>query len=76
MTPQELIIAYLAEIARLYGAEVAHETVLVYEHVWFYLNIARRYSDGSVGAWPIGTSYRRTKLEAMLETLRGRISGA
>lgn len=74
MTAQALIATYLSEIARLYGAKVAHETVLFYEHGWYYLKLDRRF-NGSVSVTFRTSPYRRKQLESMLATLRGRPSG-
>jgi hypothetical protein len=72
-TPAELIACYTSELARLYGDAIAQATELTYEHGWFYLQIGRRFDNGSIGVWPpIPHAYRRGAFEVMIATLRDR----
>jgi hypothetical protein len=40
MTPTELITAYRAQLARVYGHYIAEATYLDYRRGWFYLSLA------------------------------------
>lgn len=75
MSPEELCQAYLAEIARLYGEEMGEKSECNYVHGWFYVNLARKWQDGSVGPMGPANPYRRKKLEEMLANLRKRVTG-
>ena len=70
--PQDVMDAYRAELRRLYGDEIAKETILYYKRGWYYLSMARRHRDGSVGAFTWTTPHRKKAILEMIENLRGR----
>lgn len=74
-TAEELCLQYKAELARLYGTEIADASRCDYSGGWFYINKASRYQDGSVGDGSHMTrAFRRSNVTAMIATLRGRSS--
>lgn len=72
IAPQELMNSYRAELARLYGERIASATHLHYCRGWFYLRLAERFHDGSVGVIGRPVPYRRKALLEMRENLRKR----
>lgn len=74
MTPEELCLAYRAELERLYGKERAEKSHVSHYKGWFYIAKAIRYSDNSVGHVGPVSAYRKKQVLEMLETLRGRES--
>ena len=75
MKPQEVMDAYRAELRRLYGDEIADKTKLAYGRGWYYLNVATKYRDGSVGAIGPGDPMRKAELIKRTENLRKRRTG-
>lgn len=75
MNEQEVMNAYRAELRRLYGDEVADKTELHYARGWYYLNIARKFRDGSVGTLGKADAMRGSWLVKMTENLRTRKEG-
>ena len=49
LAPQGLCDAYHTQLARLYGPERAKASRVDYSNGWYYIAIAAKYSDGSVG---------------------------
>lgn len=63
---------YRAELLRLYGEDIAANTKLYQSRGWHYLNMARRFNDGSVGVLGRASCYRKRQLIEMTENLRKR----
>lgn len=70
MTPQELCNAYRAELVRLYGEERARKSRADYAYGWYYINVAKRFDDGSVGTVGPATPCRRHVLAEMIKILQ------
>jgi len=73
MIPFEVMDEYRAALRDLYGDEIAQKTVLFYNKGWFYLNLAIRQSDGSVGAIGPAWPFRAKELQQKTITLRKRL---
>lgn len=72
LTPEELCMAYRAELERLYGEEIAEKSrVGYYDQEWFYIAKATRYSDNSVGLrGRRPRAYRKKQVVELLEELK------
>lgn len=58
----ELCRLYREQVARLYGKERAAASRVFYDRGWFYIVIASRYPDGSIGLGgrlPVGQRKRQ-----------------
>jgi len=73
MTPNELCQAYRNELRRLYGDQVADASRVDYGRGWYYIGVARRFGDGSVGQGGVMPDcYRKAQVEEMLSNLKKR----
>lgn len=72
MTTDEICQQYLKEIARTLGGDRGDASKTWYSHGWFYLKIASRYSDGSVGSHREAETLRKSDVLARIELLEQR----
>ena len=70
--PEQVMDSYRAELGRLYGEDFADRTEFYYDRGWYYLNVAKRTPDGSVGVWGLPTCYRKRQIVKMTENLSKR----
>lgn len=71
MDPLEICIEYQRLLWRIYGREIAEASRVDYGRGWFYIGLAKRYQDGSVGnADMFVTTYRKKKVLEMIDNLR------
>lgn len=71
-TPTQICDAYRAQLRRLYGDESADESYVDYSGGWFYINVAKRFPDGSVGKLSPTRAYRKQKVLQMIARLEER----
>jgi hypothetical protein len=65
--------AYLDALRAVHGDEIADETRCDYDKGWFYIDLAQRFSDGSIGTGGgIATAYRKNNVLEMTEELTRR----
>lgn len=72
MTTVEIRLEYLKEIARTLGEDRCNASKVWYSHGWFYLKIASRYPDGTVGSHRPAEPLRKKDLLARIELLKQR----
>lgn len=72
MTAEEICQEYLKEIARTLGEDRGNASKVWYSHGWFYLKIASRYQDGSVGCHHEAYPLRKSVLLDRIENLKKR----
>ncbi|MCP4537709.1 MAG: hypothetical protein GY832_11225 [Chloroflexi bacterium] len=72
MTPEELCQTYRAELRRVYGDERAQKSRVDYHRSWYYINVARKYEDGSIGPYGIAPAFRKSKVIELIRNLRKR----
>ena len=72
MRPDDVIGAYDLALRHLYGEEIANATEIYHSRGWYYLNLAQRFPDGSIGAIGRANAYRKKQILAMAATLNGR----
>lgn len=72
-SPQKIITDYCAAVRRLYGDEIADKSEIYHEHGWFYVNLAKKFPDGSIGvSGYVADAFRRKKIVEMTEALKKR----
>jgi len=70
---EALCVAWLDGVRKLYGDEIADDSIAHHHRGWYYVNLARRYKDGSVGVWPGAIpAIRRVRLAEMVTELERR----
>ena len=69
---QPLCDLWLMEVRRIYGEEIADESIANHVRGWYYLSVAVRYKDGSVNAKFYRQTFRRSQVIEMVEDLRKR----
>lgn len=73
LNSDELCEKYLQEVKRLYGDKRANKSHAYYVLGWFYINLARRFSDGSIGCGGhLPTPYRKKEVIKLIACLRER----
>jgi hypothetical protein len=72
LDPNEIIDAYKAELLRIYGPDIAAKSSVSYTRGWYYIAVARRFEDGSVGRIGAASAYRCPMVLQMLERLKQR----
>ncbi len=74
LSPAELCEAYREALRKRFDAQIAGKSRVDYRRGWFYIQKARRYTDGSVGtvAWGAIPAYRRPQFEQMTASLLSR----
>lgn len=70
---QKLLDHYRYALRLIYGHEIADKTELYTALGWYYVNLAHRCPDGSVGPIGIASSYRAKQIQAMADTLLNRL---
>lgn len=65
---------YRLALRLLYGNEIADKTELYYSRGWYYVKLAQRISDDSVGTSGIANGHRAKQLDAMTAELLKRLS--
>ena len=66
MSPEEILKEYRKLLADLNGKDIARKSDLYYRSGWYYLNIARKFEDGSIGILGIPSCYRKRELLEMI----------
>ena len=75
ITSAEIICReYLKEISRTLGEARGEASRAWYSRGWFYLKIATRYPDGSVGCHRSAEPLRKKDVLARIELLRQRLN--
>lgn len=72
---QKVIDDYREALRTVHGSDIANFSELQYERGWFYLNVARKYSDGSIGTDTSifgNIAYRRKQVIKRTENLKSR----
>jgi hypothetical protein len=69
-----LVSEYREALKELYGDEVAEKSKVYYAKGWYYIRVARTYSDGSVGTIGLVNAYRAKTVVEMIEVLKRRKS--
>lgn len=67
-----LCAAFLAEVGRVYGKDIAAESRCSYSKGWFLVKIAQRFPDKSVGIIGEARSYRKKEIEHWLTLFAAR----
>ena len=62
--PKQLIANYRMALEGVYGKEIADKSHIDYYRGWYYINVARQFSDGSVGtlSWASHRCFRAKEL--------------
>lgn len=72
-SPTEVCALYKKQLWRVYGKEICEASRVDYGRGWFYIGLAKRYSDGSVGnADMFVQTHRRKKVLEMIGILSQR----
>jgi hypothetical protein len=74
LSPDELLEIYRQELRRLYGEQRANASRVGYDKGWYYIEIAAKYPDGSVGLGGRIPMARRKQavVTDLLNLIRGR----
>ncbi len=77
---QQIIDAYREALRLVHGEERANESPIYYIQGWYYISIAQRFPDGSVGVYSRATSVCRKamvvkKTEVLLKESRAVLQG-
>lgn len=76
MTESERILAeYRDQIRRLCGEERAKKSLIEYDRGWYYIELARKFPDGSIGIISDikgASAYRKTQVLLMIKNLKKR----
>jgi hypothetical protein len=62
----EYVATLREEVRRNLGCRIAKNSTIRYERGWYYVNLARRFDDGSVGIIGFGRSMRETEFVALI----------
>ena len=72
-SPTMICALYRQQLWRVYGKEICEASRVDYGRGWFYIGLAKRYSDGSVGnADMFVQAYRKKAVLEMIDNLRKR----
>lgn len=67
-----LLELWLSEVSRLHGEKIAAKSKAYYHSGWYYIQVARRFGDGSVGTIGSTSAYRAVSIREMIINLRQR----
>lgn len=62
ITNAEICNNYIDTLRLLYGDEIANKSNIYYIRGWFYINLAQRFDDGSVGSIGPATAHRKKQV--------------
>lgn len=68
-TPQDILESYRQAVVAVHGEEIASASKFYYQRGWYYVNIAHRYRDGTVGLSTPALSCRWYEIERMTKML-------
>ena len=68
-TPDNILHQYYEAVRLLHGEERAEKSDIYYSNGWYYINLASRFPDGSVGTINPPNAYRKSQVIEMTATL-------
>jgi len=72
--PQTLIDNYREALRACYGDEIADKSRIDYSKGWFYVALARRFPDGSIGIIDPANGKRAKRIIEMTQVLLNRVA--
>lgn len=70
---QVAIVKYLKVARKVYGAKITLESEFYSDSGWCYINLARRFPDGSIGTIGAANAYKAKEVLKMAEELGKRV---
>lgn len=76
-TPGEICKFYRDALREVYGDAIADKSAVYYHYGWYYVDVARKFPDGSVGVGgTLPSGHRRKEMVLMIIELQKRADDA